>query len=148
MNTFNCQLSRGHKAEEWSLKVLLDTFPGLKRLELTDKDGDLITEQGEKIEVKYDRKSDDTGNVALEMSNLNNHSGLSISKSTYYFIVCKGKDFYEYKWIGCLVPTKLLLSIANNYMSVRGGDDNKITMVILPVTELIEHSIKIIPVVL
>lgn len=140
---FYKEISSAKKVEDWALKMLSDRFQGLKHCELRESSGDLIDEIGQLIEVKYDKKSKDTGNVALEVSAYGMPKGIATTKAKYYFIVCKGYDFYSGKWIGCLINTNILRALTRELKSIFGGDNDATEIKLAPVTFLIENAEKI-----
>lgn len=142
---FYNQIGSAKKAEEWACEILQDRFGVLKPCALKESGGDLVDSMGQMIEVKYDKGSKRTKNVALEISAYGKLKGLSVSKSKYYFIICMGVDYYVGKWIGCLINTNILRALSNTLQSVMGGDNDATEMKLIPVTFLIENSEKIYP---
>ncbi len=119
---------------------LLDKYFIVKQSVGYDKEKDL--EIYGIIEIKYDRKTIKTGNIALEVRCNNKLSGLSTTKATSWVICC---DY------GCwLCPVKELKILAKTYGThkywwdnlVKGGDNNSSEMALVPFKE-IEKFIKI-----
>ena len=140
---FYNEIGSAKKAEDWAIEVLSDKFRGLHHCELKDSNGDIVDDIGQKIEVKYDKSSRKTGNVALEISAYGNSKGLMKSTAKYYFIVCMGVEYYRNKWIGCLINTNILRALSSGLESKWGGDNDATEMKLAPVSFLIENAERI-----
>lgn len=85
-----------------------------------------------KIEVKYDLKALDTGNVYVEYESRGKRSGISTSKADYYCFAF-GDTFH-------LIKSEHLKERCRKYLNTsrdrKGGDNNTSKGILLPITEL------------
>ena len=141
---FAKEIGPAKKAEELVKKKLEEEFGIVLQADTKEIHYDLlIRKTGATVEVKYDKKSKDTGNVAIELEAYGNKRGILRSKSTYYAIVCHNK-----RWGVCLVPTVKLkeLVIEGNHPEVMGGDNNATKLKIVPVKDIMTISVKMYPI--
>tara|TARA_R100001163_G_scaffold11614_4_gene10628 strand:- start:13731 stop:14075 length:345 start_codon:yes stop_codon:yes gene_type:complete len=86
-----------------------------------------------KIEVKYDLKATETGNVFVEYESRGQKSGISKSQADYYCFAF-GSSLH-------LLPTKVLKDKCRKYIGsnrdVKGGDNNTSSGILLPIKELL-----------
>lgn len=137
-NKFEKDLAQGKKYEVESLNYLdYDTYEMkegyFKEYDLTIfKDGTPT-----KIEVKSDRQSSTTGNMAIEYECKNKPSGLSATTADYwiYFVVHKDKDEC-YK-----IPTDELRELVKDCRKVRGGDNYMSRMYLLKIDNCKKYRI-------
>ena len=91
------------------------------------------------IEVKVDRWTQVTGNIAVEYANRGKLSGISTSKADYWCFVIEIKGEQD---LMVIVDTIKLREVAMNYynagMIKRIGDNNMSEAVLIPLSEL--HS--------
>jgi hypothetical protein len=84
------------------------------------------------IEVKYDLRADETGNVFIEYESRGKASGISTSESDYYCF-CINNTFH-------LMPSELLKQKCRKYVGTNrdklGGDSNTSKGILLPINEL------------
>ena len=92
--------------------------------------GDIF--QGSTIEVKYDLKAPQTGNVFVEYKSRNKFSGLSTTDAEYYCF-CLGDTFH-------IIKTSDLKAVCRPYFNtnkdVKGGDNNTSQGILLPIKDL------------
>ena len=137
---FDEDLKFGHKYEKKSLKYLdFDDYEFkkgyFKEYDLLIKKNNKIT----KIEIKCDRLSYKTGNLAIEYRCNDKDSGLSSTKADYwmYFII-KPNDETCYK-----IPVDDLRKLVKNCRSVRGGDGYNSELYLLKVKECEKYIVKL-----
>lgn len=94
---------------------------------------DLILDDKIKIEVKADRLSYHTNNIAIEFECFDNPSGISISEADYYiyFIIKPNNEYTVYKF-----KTDELKDIIKNCRIVSGGDMKASKMYLLNVNKI------------
>jgi len=84
--SFQDDLKIGSRAESGLLKKLRQAFPLASRAEGLHPDFDInIPELNKTIEVKFDPRSNDTGNIVIEYFH-NKPSAFSVSKADYWVI--------------------------------------------------------------
>jgi hypothetical protein len=85
-----------------------------------------------KIEVKADRLTYATGNLAVEYECRGKPSGISISEAHYYifFVINRNADDDVY-----IIPTEHLKQMIQGCKIVYGGDRNVSAMYLLPIKE-------------
>jgi len=95
--------------------------------------------EGNKIEVKTDIKTKDTGNVFVEYESRGKPSGLSTSQSDYYCFIIEH--------IMIIIPTNKLKRLARKYYKsnrdVVGGDSNTSRGILISLQELTDVKDKI-----
>ena len=88
------------------------------------------------IEIKYDKKALETGNIFVEYESRNKASGISISESDYYCYILSYKDDTTYH----IIPTSILKNRCRYYLEtnrdVVGGDNNTSKGILLPINKL------------
>lgn len=138
MSQFWEDLQLGHRAEEYVRRICGDEFPTLKRVVGENPDYDLITDDGYTIEVKWDLRSRETGNVAIEYKHRNKPSGITTSKAIEWFIFYYNK--FDRKWRYLRIKrVDLLAYLRNNWKYLSffvGGDSNKSDIILIPVRDL------------
>ena len=89
--------------------------------------------QGKTIEVKYDLKALDTGNIYVEYHSRGKASGLSTSEAEFYCFAF-GDTFH-------IIKTVKLKELCRKYINTnrdkRGGDNNTSKGILLPIKELL-----------
>lgn len=128
---FKEDLQTGHKAEEYILKELKKFDPSVKRVEGYEKRFDIVGDEAS-YEVKYDRMSVKTGNVAVEYRCRNKNSGLSTTEADYLaYIYFDGEN-----WVWQLMYAPEFKEALKNsdYKKVNGGDNWESEMLLIPVS--------------
>lgn len=94
------------------------------------------------IEVKFDRKSKDTQNVAVEIGRdigrgKTKDSGLTVTQSDYYcFVLPQNPTIY-------FIPTKELKALVNGYRKVKNNDKYQPAIIaLIPVNVIVANSKK------
>jgi len=86
------------------------------------------------IEVKYDLRALDTGNVYVEYFSRGKLSGISTSHSDYYCFAFVNDTFH-------LIKTEQLKSLCRKYLNTdrdkKGGDNDTSKGILLPIKELL-----------
>jgi len=87
---------------------------------------------GKTIEVKYDLRATETGNVFIEYESRGKASGISTSEADYYCF-CILDTFH-------IIPSSLLKEKCRKYLGTSrdklGGDSNTSKGILLPINEL------------
>jgi hypothetical protein len=104
--TFTRQLSIGHYAEDIVEDYLKDKE--IKNKRNHDNRWDFQLENGKRIEVKFDIKSKETGNLAIEVTQKGKPSGLTTTESDYYLFITGNLEAYK-------IGTPLLREITSGY---------------------------------
>ncbi len=145
MGKFEDDLTKGKKAEEYICKFLHKWFPRASVFYGKKKEYDIdIPEIIETMEVKYDRLSKKTGNVAIEFEFCGKPSGVNATTANKWCIVFGKED----GWFFCFVAVDKLKKLCENKRAVSGGDDYLAKMYLLPIAELLTlEGLKIHPVV-
>ena len=105
-NTFHRDLERGHQVEDDLLEIIRQKYPSAYRHEGYNKDYDLyIPEISKSVEVKYDLKSQETGNIVVEVEFNNKPSALMTTKADYWVWY----DGFDYTWFNPQDIMKCLL---------------------------------------
>ena len=85
MDTFHRDLKGGKEIEAKHLKVIQETYPDAHMIDGYCKEWDIwIPSANFGIEVKSDKKSQDTGNIVVEINFHDKPSALSTTKSKYW----------------------------------------------------------------
>jgi len=137
-NKFKKDLEQGHKYEKLALDYL--DYDHFERKEGYFKEYDFVfSKDGKeyKVEVKSDRQSAITGNMAIEYECNNKPSGLTSTTADFwmYFVVHKDRDDC-YK-----IPTNELKGLVKDCRKVRGGDGYKSKMYLLKISECKKYKI-------
>ena len=154
---FEIELNPAKRAENYAREKLEEVFGVLTPAEDTQPGYDLFSRSTrDRIEVKYDKLSKNTGRVAIEYEAYGNAKGIEETLANYYFIICYDRDWFELKnkvaqkgwWIGILIKTDTLKGLIGSmsYNKVNGGDNNGTKMYLVPVTDIREESVKIYPI--
>ena len=89
--------------------------------------------QGNKLEVKYDQRALETGNIFVEYESRNKPSGIATSEAEWYCYAF-GDNFH-------LIPARKLKTLCRKYIGTnrdtRGGDSNTSKGILLPISELL-----------
>ena len=83
--SFESDLERGHKIEDLILGLIRIKYPSAHRIEGKFSDFDIfVPEQDIRVEVKYDPRSNDTGNYFIEKTDGGKDSGISVTTSDWW----------------------------------------------------------------
>lgn len=154
---FKIELSPAKRAEKWAKETLEKDLGTVLWAQEKEVHFDLLVRKtGETIEVKYDKLSKKTDRVAIETQSYGNKRGINRSGSNYYMIVCFDKSWSQIVdgikkrgwWIGCLIKTDLLFEMVKTkpYKEVKGGDNNATVMLLVPVDDIREASLRVYPI--
>lgn len=126
------------EAQHWenlALKWIKQKYPQAYHIDGDFNSCDIIVpEIGKRVEVKYDRMSDETGNIAIEKENTDGSpSGITISKADFWIWAI---DKHLYK-----INKTQLRNLAWNrkYRTVAGGDGLKKRLVLVPKEDFIRY---------
>lgn len=144
MGNFKKDLDKGKKAENYICTFLQKWYPNTSVFNGKKKEFDIeIPEIKEQLEVKYDRMSKDTGNLAIEFEFCGKPSGIKATTSQRWCVVF-GKDE---GWYFAFVETGSLIKMCEGKRVVSGGDGYMAKMFLLPVQEIFDNPfIKIHPI--
>jgi len=96
MTKFLNDLSFGKKYESILASYLQPFYININKIEGKFKDYDIICDNKIKYEVKSDRLSIKTGNLAIEFMCNNKESGITSTQSDYYaYFIIKSPDDYD-----------------------------------------------------
>ena len=128
MKNFINDLSFGKKYESILASYLQPFYTNINKIEVKFKEYDLICDNEIKYEVKSDRLSYKTGNVAIEYMCNNKESGITSTQSDYYgYFIIKSPDDYDLY----IIPTEYIKNIIKDKKykrTVKGGDGYKSQM--------------------
>ena len=128
MKNFINDLSFGKKYESILASYLQPFYTNINKIEGKFKEYDLICDNEIKYEVKSDRLSYKTGNVAIEYMCNNKESGITSTQSDYYgYFIIKSPDDYDLY----IIPTEYIKNIIKDKKykrTVKGGDGYKSQM--------------------
>lgn len=111
MNNFKKDLEHGQKVEDIVLKNIHKKYPMASKLEGKIKPYDIyIPELNIYIEVKGDFKSQDTGNIVIEIEMYNKPSGLNSTKSDVW-VIYTGKEFIY------ITPSRIWECVSRNMLT-------------------------------
>lgn len=138
MGNFKKDLNTGERAQNYIISQLKDLHKGLKQVEGSFKDYDLVASDGYTAEVKFDRLSEKTNRVGIEYECFGKKSGISVTKAYEWVHVYK---LYN-QWVYSVIPvTELKAYIKNNWGYLKkasGGDEGTSKMVLIPVQDFAE----------
>lgn len=134
---FQADLTQGKKAEHYICQFLKQFFPDAQVFDGYKKEWDIeVPSRGVQIEVKYDRLSKTTGNVAIELQYFNSASGIMATTAQIWCIIFGTED----GWFFTFVEVAKLKERVQGKREVWGGDEHAAKMALLPVPELLEIS--------
>lgn len=111
--TFYKDLDEGSRAELYIQEQLREQHPTIYKVEGKCVHYDLADREGYTAEVKLDKRSKETGNVAIEYRHRGVRAGISISKAKEWAIVYYLRGV---GWVWSLIPTKELRTfLVNNW---------------------------------
>ena len=97
-SSFKKDLTRGAKVEDFVLQKIRNKYPEARRISGYCKEYDIwIPEINQGIEVKYDPKSNETGNIVIEIEMGGKPSALSTTKASQWI-------FYDGKSLVSIEP--------------------------------------------
>ena len=153
MTNFLYDKSKGDMAESIVLQVLSEEYPKKKFNKIVGKnsDYDIVEETKSKngltIEVKFDIKAKDTGNLCFEFTNGKKPTGVCVSKAKeiWYVLESKTPDTYIiFKFDRAKLLQHLLYhAIVQESKDIRvvyGGDDKRFGLIIIPIKRVVEES--------
>lgn len=121
-SSFKKDLKRGTKVEDFVLQKIKNKYPEAKRISGYCKEYDIwIPEINQGIEVKYDPKSNETGNIVIEIEMGGKPSALSTTKASQWI-------FYDGKRLVSIEPRAIKECIYINQLqlvSFTGPGDEK-----------------------
>ncbi len=129
---FYKDLERGQGGERYIQKQL--TYLG--DLKQSNSKGYDLFNDTYKIEVKTDFMSKKSGNLAIEYIYKDDFSGIMTTESNLWVHIFHFKD----KWYYLLIPTREFKSylVDDSFTHKSGGDDNKSSMVMIPIQRIID----------
>lgn len=123
----------GKKGEDFVLQVIQTKYPKAHKIEGKFKPYDIfVPEKETKVEVKTDRMSKTTGNVAIELECYNKPSGLTSTEADFWAFIYYFQPMAH--WMMKMVPVwKLKRDVFNHNEKwyVTGGDDNASKMYLM-----------------
>lgn len=122
MKNFINDLSFGKKYENILASYLQPFYTNINKIDGKFKEYDMICDDKIKYEVKSDRLSIKTGNLAIEYMCNNKESGITSTQSDYYgYFIIKNSDEYDLY----IIPTEYIKNKIKNKeykRTVKGGD--------------------------
>jgi len=111
MNTFEQDLETGKNIEDIVLEKIHTKYPQATKLEGKIKPYDIyIPELNAYIEVKLDKKSQETGNIVIEVEMFGKPSGLNSTRSDIW-IIYTGTEFIYIK------PSRIWECVSRNMLA-------------------------------
>ena len=140
MPNFKKDLSDGHDFEDSILAFVQIKYPKAYRVHGYHPDFDIfVPEKEHKIECKYDRMSEKTGNIAIEFFDRGKPSGIDKTKATHWIY----KFHNGIDWRLAIGRVSVWREVCVGRKIVSGGDGWKAKMYLVPVKELERMGIKI-----
>ncbi|MBW3020309.1 hypothetical protein KY334_03355 [Candidatus Woesearchaeota archaeon] len=118
---FKKDLSVGQTIEKKILKYVRKTYPKAYLIDGYHKEYDIfIPEKRKGIEIKYDKKSEKTGNCFIEISSNGKPSGIMVTKAWLWFIVTGNENEL------IIIKPETILEIVKDVEVTKGisGGDN------------------------
>lgn len=153
MGNFIYDKSAGELAENIVLDVLKQEHPKktFKKVVGKNSDFDIVEDSKSKnpltIEVKFDIKAKETGNLCFEFTNGQKPTGVCISKALEIWYVLESKtpnNYIIFKFNRAKLLQHLLFhSITQQQKDIRvvyGGDEKKFGLIIIPIKRVIEDA--------
>lgn len=137
-NSFKKDLSRGTKVEDFVLQKIKNKYPEARRMTGYCKEYDIwIPEINQGIEVKYDPKSNETGNIVIEIEMGGKPSALSTTKASQWV-------FYDGKSLVSIEPRVIKECIVRHNIRVVSftgpGDINSKRVYLVPKNILFQYG--------
>ena len=137
--------SKGRVGEEFTKKTLEDCGIQCSKNDDYNKryDYDLVCKMGRKkftIEVKYDYKSEETGNIAIEHHNskVDRPSGITATKADLWvYILGTGKNISA--WVVKSSALKAFLEKVSPFKEIAYGGDNNAALYIYKKDDILER---------
>lgn len=130
MGNFEKDLAIGEKAELFIAGLLSKECPTIGKIQGYNIYKDLFDKSGYSAEVKFDRESKKTGNVAIEYRYKGKPSGISTSKAYEWIII-----YFNHEWIYSRIErVRLMAFVKANFehlKKVKGGDNNQSSLVLI-----------------
>jgi hypothetical protein len=94
----------------------------------------------QKVEVKTDRRCQETGNVFVEYQSRGKDSGIKTTKADYWVFCLWRPDKKKHTWV--ILPTIKLKRIIrkNNYRTIAGGDNRTSLGYLVPKEDLLKFQ--------
>jgi hypothetical protein len=136
---FERDLRRGESVENYALNIYKEEFPTMHKQEGYNPEFDLIDDNGYCVEVKFDKESEATNNIAIEIRCNSRPSGISKTRATEWL-----HFFYHHNKLAYsrIKPHDLKAFIRNNKEFLRiinGGDGNRAQLVLIPVYDFMDN---------
>jgi len=137
-SSFKKDLSRGTKVEYFVLQKIKNKYPEARRINGYCKEYDIwIPEINQGIEVKYDPKSNETGNIVIEIEMGGKPSALSTTKASQWV-------FYDGKSLVSIEPRVIKECIYRNQLRLvtftGPGDDKSKKAYLVPKNTLFQYG--------
>lgn len=136
-NTFKNDLTRGINVELILLEKLKKKYPSSTLINAYKGYDIWIPEISKSIEVKYDEKSNETGNIVIEIEMFNKPSALMTTKADYWVI-------YDGKIFCMILPMQIIKCIFDLKLTYRefigSGDNNKKKAFLIPKDKLFSYG--------
>lgn len=134
---FDNDLQDGISAENLMLRIIRKKYPKAIRIKSYFKKFDIfVPETSQKFEIKYDRVSELTGNIAIEFEYDGKPSGIKTSEADYFIFVTNRKAFIikTDKLKKLIIETEMFLKV------VKGGDNNKSKMYLIRINDFEKYN--------
>lgn len=142
MTKFTGSLSSGKKAERFILKKVQAKYPKAYIKDGYCKEYDIVVpEISEFVEVKSEAKTSETGNIAIEIQNNGQPSGIKATTAKYWAHVFQDADG---EWFYVFTETKKMLKHAETYGTLKYGGDMANKMYIVSIDTL-PRSFEVFP---
>jgi len=135
-NTFSQDLEFGHEGEEVVLDYIRTKYECAVRIPKKFSDYDIwIPEISKSVDVKYDVRSNDTGNFFIELYMSGKPSGLLSSKADWW-VFYDGHRFY---WIELEKLKQLIILSSSNWIEVQPKGDKEPKKAFIMKKSLMSH---------
>lgn len=136
MPNFIKDLSDGHSFEDEICTFVQIKYPKAHRIKGYFKGYDIyVPERDHKIECKFDRKSQQTPNIAVEFFDRGKPSGITTTTATHWIY-----KFYDEEWKLAIGRVDVFRDICKGKREVRGGDGWQAKMYLVPKAELLKKE--------
>ena len=115
-----------------------------KRFDISLAEGEIMEKEianilgGLKIEIKHDKMSQKTGNIAIEYESWGRPSGIAISDADYWCIALEDSDLLIFIKIDKL--KELARKAYANGQITTGGDDNTSKLILIKKNEILQKT--------
>ena len=139
--SFREDLKTGKEYENYILNIIQKKYPQARLIEGYCKEYDIIIPENNKsVEVKADiDKWVETGNIAIEIRNRGELSGLSVTKADYWcHVLVLGNEIKNTLVFEVQEMKQMIKDFLNKGKAkmVMGGDDNLAQLILLPIKEV------------